>query len=286
MEFGISTQIYRGQAVTVDLLESIRKAGYERIELFANRPHLDFHDRPLLRSIGRWFIENALPAPSLHLPFIENIGPREKRFISVLEPERRQREAALDEIKRALELSDHTALSCVVMHLGNPNDSFNPVAFEYAYAAISEIRSFSGVDVMIENIPNEISTIERLDEFRKVAELETLGICYDIGHGHLQGASGGFEHARTTHVHDNHGDKDEHLWPFEGTVDWPKLIENLVLANYSGPFMFEARSENLSKGREVGERLEELWYEATTSIDEYRLKYKLESAADYADSTD
>ena len=24
----------------------------------------------------------------------------------------------------------------------------------------------------------------------------------------------------TTHIHDNHGEKDEHLLPFEGTIDW------------------------------------------------------------------
>src|SRR5438094_2570098 len=55
MEFGISTQIHRRQPVTVDLLESIRKAGYERFELFCNRPDLDFHDPGLLRTVGRWF---------------------------------------------------------------------------------------------------------------------------------------------------------------------------------------------------------------------------------------
>src|SRR5207253_1880971 len=207
MEFGISTQIHRGKPVTVDLLESIRKAGYERIELFANRPHLDFHDRPLLRAIGRWFVENALPAPSLHLPFIENVGPQQRIFISVLDPERRNREAAIDELKRALELNDHVALAYVVMHLGNPRDAFNPVAFEYA--------------------------------------------------------------------HDNYGEKDEHLWPFEGTLDWPRMIERLVLAKYEGPFVFEARGEELSKGGDVKSRLEELWYEAHNSMEEYRLKYKL-----------
>src|SRR5215831_16545601 len=154
MEFGISTQIYRGQRITVDLLESIRKAGYERIELFANRPHFDFHDRYLLRSIARWFTENALPAPSLHLPFIENVGPAQRIWISVVEPERRFREAAIDEIKRSLELADHVHLSYVVLHLGNPRDKFSPVAFDYADAAVAEIRAFAGVEVMIENIPN------------------------------------------------------------------------------------------------------------------------------------
>src|SRR6476659_3272306 len=133
MDFGISTQFHRKQRVTVDLLESLRKAGYSRIELFCNRPHLDFHDRALLRGIGRWFQANALPPPSLHLPFVENVGPTQRTWISVLEPERRYREAALDEIKRSLEISDHTPLAHVVLHLGNPHDGFNPLAFEHAY---------------------------------------------------------------------------------------------------------------------------------------------------------
>src|SRR5262245_24979724 len=105
MHFGISTQIYRRQEVTIDLLESIRRAGYEHFELFCNRPHLDFHSRALLRDIGRWFKENALPPPSLHLPFVEYVGPTQRIWLSVIEPERRHREAALDEMKRSLELA-------------------------------------------------------------------------------------------------------------------------------------------------------------------------------------
>ena len=274
MQFGISTQIYRGQPVTVDLLESIRRAGYEHFELFGNRPHLDFHNRSLLRSIGLWFRENALPPPSLHLPFVENVGPAQRLWINVLEPERRQREAALDEIKRSLELADQVQLSYVVLHLGNPREKFSPVAFEYAYAAIAQIRAFAGVEITVENIPNEVSTLERIEEFKAVSQIPDLGICYDTGHGHLQEASPAFEHIRTTHLHDNNGEKDEHLWPFEGTLDWTGLIEKLVLANYKGPFMFEARGEELSKGGDVKSRLQDLWDEAQNSVEEYRLKYR------------
>ncbi len=273
MQFGISTQIDRGQPVTVDLLESIRRAGYEQIELFCNRPHLDFHNRGLLRAIGQWFKENALPSPSLHLPFVENVGPTQRLWISVLEPERRHREAALDEIKRSLELGDQVRLAYVVLHLGNPRDKFTPVAFEHAYAAIAQIQQFAGVEVMIENIPNEISTLERIEEFKAASQIPDLGICYDTGHGHLQNATPVFENIRTTHLHDNNGEKDEHLWPFDGTMDWPALIEQLVLANYKGLFMFEARGEELSKGGEVKSRLQDLWDEAQNSIEEYRLKY-------------
>jgi sugar phosphate isomerase/epimerase len=275
MEFGISTQIQRGSTVTLDLLETIRKAGYKRFELFCNRPHLDFHNRTLIRSIGRWFRENALPAPSLHLPFLEGGGREAKTWISALAPDRKDRQYAMDEIKRALEVADHVAPEYVVMHLGNPEDKYTPVAFEYAYAVIAQIRSFSGVRVMVENIPNEISTIDRIQEFKAVADIPDIGICYDTGHGHLQGITGGFDAIDTTHIHDNRGDTDDHLWPFEGTVDWPALIEKLVVANYRGPFIFETRSDNLGQGGEVRSRLEELWYEAQSSLEEFRLKYKL-----------
>jgi sugar phosphate isomerase/epimerase len=275
MQFGISTQIYRGRPVTVELLESIRRAGYENIEVFCNRPHMDFHNRSLLRAIGRWFQENSLPPPSLHLPFVENVSPTARAWISVLEPERRHREAALDEIKRSLELADLIRLSYVVLHLGNPREKFTPVSFEHAYAAIAQIRAFADVEVMIENIPNEISTLERIDEFKTASQLSEIGICYDTGHGHLQEASPSFAHVRATHLHDNNGEKDEHLWPFDGTLDWHALIEKLVVEDYKGPLIFEARGDELPKGAEVRSRLQDLWDEAQNSIEEYRLKYNI-----------
>ena len=278
MRFGISTQIQRGSTVSLDLLESIRKAGYERFELFCNRPHLDFHSRSLMRSIGRWFGENALPAPSIHLPFIEGGGKEEKIWVSALSPDRKERAYAVDEIKRALELTDYITPSYVVMHLGNPDDKFTPVAFEYAYAVIAQIRAFAGVKIMVENIPNEISTIDRIQEFKTVAEVTDIGICYDTGHGHLQkdtSRARHFDAIASTHIHDNRGDKDDHLWPFEGTIHWPELIEKFVVAQYQGEFIFETRSDDLGKGDEVRSRLEDLWNEAQSSLEEFRLKYKL-----------
>jgi sugar phosphate isomerase/epimerase len=207
---------------------------------------------------------------------MENIGPRQTLWISFVDPERRHRESAMDEIKRSLELTDAMPVSYVVFHLGNPHDSFNPVVFDYAYAAVSRIREFAGVRVMVENIPNEISTIERIVEFKRVAEVPDIGICYDTGHAYLQGVTGSLEHIHTTHVHDNHRERDEHLWPFEGSLDWPALIEKLVLAKYAGPMIFEARGD-ISKGAEAQSRLRDLWDEALGSIEEFRLKYKLPS---------
>src|SRR5436190_1652664 len=73
MEFGVSTRLFYGETLGVDVLERIRGAGFDRIEICGNRPHFDFNSRGVLRGIGRWFEENEVPAPSLHLPFEQSV---------------------------------------------------------------------------------------------------------------------------------------------------------------------------------------------------------------------
>src|SRR5262245_27908371 len=130
MDFGISTRCFGQTPLTVDLLERLRRAGFKNIELHATLPGFDYGNRSLRRSIARCFSENALPAPSLHLPF----GRFEEDVIGV-RPLERQR--ALDEIKRCLELVDLLPVSFVVLHLGSPGQTFTPVVFEHAYTAIA-----------------------------------------------------------------------------------------------------------------------------------------------------
>ena len=70
-------------------------------------------------------------------------------------------------------------------------------------------------------------TAERLTEFVKTTHLD-LNFVFDVGHAHI---GGGVEQEfeimkeriRSTHVHDNDGTRDIHLFPLNsdgGTVDW------------------------------------------------------------------
>ena len=60
----------------------------------------------------------------------------------------------------------------------------------------------------------------------EMGHLDNIGVCLDLGHAHI---TVGVAEAIATlgkrigevHVHDNHGIKDEHLWPGDGTIDWP-----------------------------------------------------------------
>jgi sugar phosphate isomerase/epimerase len=59
-----------------------------------------------------------------------------------------------------------------------------------------------------------------------------VGVCLDLGHAHI---TTGVRDALATlstrivsvHAHDNHGMKDEHLWPGDGTIDFPATADAL-----------------------------------------------------------
>src|SRR5215831_18401932 len=136
MDFGISTRCFHNERLTPALLERLRVAEFTRIEIFAGS---GFHytDRGFTRSICGWFHENAGLLPSLHLPFEEDAGYGKKRPLALLDPERRVREQAMDQIKRCLELVERLPVAYAVLHVGRPGENFTPVKFDFAYAAIA-----------------------------------------------------------------------------------------------------------------------------------------------------
>ncbi len=43
----------------------------------------------------------------------------------------------------------------------------------------------------------------------------------------------------STHVHDNDKEKDSHLWPGDGTIDWKRALELLSDAPNKPPLLLE-----------------------------------------------
>jgi sugar phosphate isomerase/epimerase len=126
-----------------------------------------------------------------------------------------------------------------------------------------------GVRLAVEVIPNELSRPGSLVHFVE-EDLEGLdvGVCLDFGHAHIDGdvldaieiVSG---HLVAAHVHDNRGRTDDHLVPFEGTIDWPGAMTAVQKVGYDGPFVLELAAQGqtkeiLKKARRARERLERL----------------------------
>jgi len=67
----------------------------------------------------------------------------------------------------------------------------------------------------------------------------------------------------STHVHDNHGLDDDHLFPFQGSIDWEATMRTLTSAAGDFPLQLELRDYGefprpLEKALEIFARLEEL----------------------------
>ena len=65
-----------------------------------------------------------------------------------------------------------------------------------------------------------------------MGHLDNVGVCLDLGHANITvGTDAAIatlgRRIATVHVHDNHGIKDEHLWPGGGTIDWKATAEAL-----------------------------------------------------------
>jgi sugar phosphate isomerase/epimerase len=157
----------------------------------------------------------------------------------------------MDEIKRAIEFAEQAPFRFLVQHLGVSKEKWDVRKMEYAITALEHLRVFAkplGVTVLVENIPNEIATPDRLQEIVNTAHFEDVGFCFDIGHAHFgEGVRQSFEimqdKIRSTHLHDNHGERDEHLWIGEGTIDWDEAMSLIRTAPRVPPMLLEISGE-------------------------------------------
>jgi sugar phosphate isomerase/epimerase len=213
------------------------RGGAEGIEIFAARHHFDYTDRAHVREIATWFRSNPVAYNSLHQPLYSDaewgrdVGPT----VNVIDVEKARRIDAMDEIKRALEVAEMIPINKMVLHLGGRDDKWNNRALEHSLTAIEHLKAFAhplGVRLLVENLQNEVTEPGNLLEILRVGHFDSVGVCLDVGHAHASvGVEAAFtvlkDRIRELHLHDNHGSKDEHLWPGSGTLDWPHLMQQV-----------------------------------------------------------
>jgi sugar phosphate isomerase/epimerase len=233
----LSTHLFLNHRLHPGLLDLAGRSGAQALEIFAARQHFDYTSREHIAELAEWFASNPVEAFSMHAPLYpdRDMGRAGGPGVNLLHPEKSRRIDAMDEIKRALEAADQLAFRYLVVHLGEAMDAWSPRAIEYAQTALEHLGAFArplGVKLLIENLLSEPTTPEHLVTILAMGHLENIGICLDLGHAHITvgvpeaiGTLG--KRIVSVHVHDNHGMKDEHLWPGDGTIDWPSTIEAL-----------------------------------------------------------
>jgi sugar phosphate isomerase/epimerase len=72
-------------------------------------------------------------------------------------------------------------------------------------------------------------------EIVQTGHFKDIGFCLDVGHANLgEGVPATLDTLkpllRSSHLHDNNGERDEHLWPGEGNVAWEEVWDGLKSA--------------------------------------------------------
>lgn len=230
MQRVLSTHVFLNQRLHPGLLDLAARAGAEGVELFAARQHFDYTSRESVSELAGWFGANPLKPFSMHAPLYPDreMGRAGAPAVNVLHPEKSRRIDAMDEIKRALEAAEHIPFRNIVLHLGERDDQWSQRTIEYAETALEHLGAFArplGVRLLVENLLSEPTMPERLLTILEMGHLPNVGICLDLGHAHIStGVAAAIRTAGdrivSSHIHDNHGMKDEHLWPGDGTIDW------------------------------------------------------------------
>ncbi len=251
----ISTHLFRRQRLGPRQLDLLLSAGLDGVELFCARSSFDYHDPAQVGELAAWFSDHPLPLHSLHSPMYadEKDGRSGEPPINLADPDHRRRLQALDEIQRALDFSEHVPFRYLVQHLGTSREESDPRHADRALTSLERLRLLckqAGVELLVENIPNALSMPESLLAFLGQNHLKDIGVCFDAGHAHLPpelfGGGGVIEswdilakRVRSTHLHDNRGGKDDHLWPGEGTIPWSDLAPRLAAAGDDLPWVLE-----------------------------------------------
>src|SRR5208337_4550619 len=164
----------------------------------------------------------------------------------------------------------------MVLHMGSSRETADPRKRDAAFSSLEHLTlhaHHAGVTLCVENTPSEMGDPAYLRAFVDETRLTTLRFNFDVGHAHL---AEGPEDARiaSAHIHDNHGEKDEHLPPYDGTIAWsaalailkstpagPDLPLTLELKEKTGPEA-PSLSDQLSIAAKSLNRLEEVWSES------------------------
>src|SRR6266404_3677452 len=191
MQKAVSTYVYVKERLHPGILDGLHRIGAQAIEIFAARQHIDYANRKQhVREIADWFKSSGIPLNSVHSPLYDDYewGRAGAPPVNIASTDRAGRIEAMDEIKRALEIAEQIPFRFLVQHLGTGNESFDERKFEAAMTSVEHLRAFAkplGVRILLENIPNDLSTPDKLVEFIHAAHFEDMGVCFDVGHAHI-----------------------------------------------------------------------------------------------------
>lgn len=159
-------------------------------------------------------------------------------------------QAFLDDVLRCIRVCAENKIKTVILHVSSGWTP--PPVNELGLSRFDEMVGLAktlGVNIAFENL-------RRLDNFsalmQRYKNADNVGFCYDVGHEHCYTRTVDFldyfgERLICTHIHDNlgfegnqRGNDDMHVLPFDGDIDFQKVMDKINACGYKGSLMLEA----------------------------------------------
>lgn len=234
--------------------EKVKALGFEGVEIVSEWPHfLSRENLPLFKEV----LESVGLNVTVHAPFSDlNIASFNERI----------RKASLKILEETIRLaSELGGVKAVTVHPGHCSP---PVSRKYqkeyieihrgSLKALARISTeYGGVPVGVENMPKfPILDAQMPERLALLVDGIDIGITFDIGHlntttrdfeGFLKLFGG--DRIVAVHIHDNHGNSDEHLTPGEGNAPWGgRILKKLPKV----PWVLEVKGGLEEGGRKGG----------------------------------
>jgi len=268
MNFGISTMPLEDYQLEKKI-PLLKEAGIKYIEVKPKKGHFNFQEPKYLDEMRRKFKKNNIEVISMHMP---------TNGVDISLIEEYERVWSVREVEKTALALLRLGGGILVVHPGSKieDEKMRKKRREKSEKSLEEILIFCeywGVKIALENtLPGKTGdNINEILELVKKFNSKNLGICLDTGHCNI--TSSLYHHANIVeclpeikdylchlHVHDNSGKDDEHLLPYEGTIDWKEFLYTLKSIGYKGIFMFELRKKEKNEEmiKNVGELFRKL----------------------------
>ena len=265
MDIGLSTAFLYERNI-LETLPVIRHGGFAALEIWSSPngeeySHFDWRNDDEVRAFERALRDHGLAVNSLHAPF----SPR----IDLSDGDEAVRKASVDAVKRTADVLKQVGGRFLVVHPATreSHGQDRNYRFQQSRKSLEELTRHAqalGVMVAVENqlphiLGGDVATLTALLEG---LPRETVGICFDTSHAHLDRRTSLEAMFRelsdrvvTLHVSDNHRHYDDHLAPGAGTIHWQSFIDMLYALRYPGIFMLEVVGHYFGENKHVNARL-------------------------------
>jgi sugar phosphate isomerase/epimerase len=237
------------EPLTPALLDLLQRLGVAAVEIADYHADFDYDDTRGLDRLRGWLADRGLALNSVHAHFERR---RPGSDLAALDDAVRRESVGI--YRGGLEAVARLGGDMLLTHhIAIPQPEAQPEehaqrrrAFVASLRELAPIATDLGVRLAIENGGGgwHADVGHLLALIAEAGVHGAVGICLDTGHRHLHGDVASAVHTAgrsliTLHVHDNHGQRDEHLMPLDGTVSWPEVVRALRAIGYPGVFMYE-----------------------------------------------